>query len=316
MMTSPGAAELDLEKWQKTVDLLAELYGADAASVVKLDGDSFRVWCTSEQENRLDSEGTSFPSDMKTHCRAVLEADGLHYVKCSDEDPQWCDAPPRKLGVNSYLGFPVKRPDGSFFGTICVKNSTATDYSDAFVKMLAQFRDLMEADLTVADYTRQIECMARTDSATGLANRRGLAHYLDNAEGRGGSYSLLYFDLDNLKRTNDSYGHRAGDLAITLLSETFQAQMRTGDIAARVGGDEFVLIVRVKEADEANQLCARLAAEYANKCKAHVELSLVGVSYGAMFVPDAEDPLTLDELLSHADTLMYAHKRHRKGGGP
>ena len=307
----------NLDKWQKTVDLVAELYGAAAASIVELQGSTFEVLCTSGGErNRLDERHGTFPLSLNSFCRATMETGALFYVNKGDTHPEWATAPPvQKLGVISYLGVPIRRPDQSFFGTICVKHDEGTDYSDVFVRTLEQFRDLIEADLLLEERARQMEAMALTDVATGCANRRGLRDYVSRQDpSNTDGWGILYFDLDNLKATNDRFGHDCGDRAIELLGRTLTEHAREHDIAARVGGDEFVLMARLPDAEVLDAIRARIVAAFDRGREAQVELALIGVSVGTLYIDPDQRPLDLDTLISFADARMYDSKRARKAG--
>ena len=301
-----------LEKWQKTVELLAELYGAAAASIVELKGEHFEVVATSGGgANRLDAACVDFPLDLDTYCREIYETDARLYVPDGRSDPRWADAPPVKFDVVSYLGFPIHHPDNRFFGTICVKHFDGTDYSDVFVRALEQFRDLVEADLALAHQASQLDALASTDAATGCANRRGLRRYVDSSPSRGDK-GVLYLDLDNLKKTNDRYGHDSGDEAIALLAAALKSQLRGNDIAARVGGDEFVCIADVPSASALDALRQRIVDTFTAEARSRPNLEYIGVSVGMSYFAASDEPLDLDTLLKGADERMYADKLARK----
>ena len=307
--------ELQLRKWQKTIELLAELYGASSVSIVELKNDSLEIMVTSGQgSNCLDDAHTVFPLSTKTYCRRVLETDAMLYVKQSDQDLYWqTDISKDVAKISSYLGFPIKRPDQSLYGTICIKNQTSTDYSEVFIRTLEQFRDLVEADLLLEDQKRQLERMANTDVSTGCANRRGLENYVQrqsDIEDMG--WGVLYFDLDNLKATNDRFGHQFGDQGIELLGNILSQQAREDDIAARVGGDEFVLIARLPSDDLLEIIKERIMSSFEQmKCQIS-ELSLMGVSVGVSFIDASTDEVNIDTLLTYADEQMYHFKKAKK----
>ena len=130
--------ELQLHKWQKTIELLAELYGANSVSIVEQKSDALEIQVTSGGgKNSIDEAKSLFPLSVKTYCRCVLETNAMLYVKQSDQDPYWQnDVPAAVAKIASYLGFPIKRPNQSLYGTICVKSDEGTDYSDVFIRTL------------------------------------------------------------------------------------------------------------------------------------------------------------------------------------
>lgn len=106
--------------------------------------------------------------------------------------------------------------------------------------------------------------LASTDPLTGLANRRALTELLDrelhNAERYGAPLAFLVFDLDDLKEINDTRGHAAGDEALREFAEILRSSARRGDIAARIGGDEFVLVMTQTDRIAAEAVLRRLYA--------------------------------------------------------
>ena len=154
-----------------------------------------------------------------------------------------------------------------------------------------------------------------TDGLTGLNNRRGFmilaTGLLKFARRAGYPLCLIYIDLDSLKYINDTFGHAGGDAAIThfarILSETF----RDSDVTGRLGGDEFVvLIIDATESDLAD-MQARLQSNVdAHNLQSAPDYAL-SFSMGVIRV-DQNSTITMEELLSQADTAMYQHKKSRK----
>lgn len=150
--------------------------------------------------------------------------------------------------------------------------------------------------------------LAATDLLTGLPNRRA---FLDHVAGAADDLNgvLLMLDVDNFKRINDSYGHAIGDQCLCALAAHIRREIRQGDVVARVGGEEFVVLL--VGADE------RLAIEIGDRLCAGVEIALpalagvlrVTVSAGATTV--GQPPL-IDELLRRADEALYRAKRAGK----
>lgn len=310
---------VDLEKWQQTVELLADLYGAAAASIVELRGDDFEVVSTSGGgSNPLDKACATFPVDIHSYCRRIMETGAPLYVRQGDQDPEWKDAPPVvRAGVISYLGFPILRPDNTFFGTICVKHDQGTAYSKTFIDTLEQFRDLVQGELALVDRAQRLERMMELDGETGCANRRGLRRFFDRLDAEEtATWGVVYLDLDNLKVTNDTHGHEYGDIAINLAGSVLLRNVREGDLAARIGGDEFVLIARVPDATSLDALRGRLVDEFDQARRAVPQLDRIGFSSGTVLLDEAGSRLDLDAVLRHADAAMYDDKRRRRQARP
>ncbi|WP_100644089.1 putative bifunctional diguanylate cyclase/phosphodiesterase [Alteromonas facilis] len=157
----------------------------------------------------------------------------------------------------------------------------------------------------------QLEKMAMFDTLTGLPNRSMLMYQIEKHIGAlkrsNKSVALMFLDLDDFKRINDSYGHGLGDALLGKLAKRVSKQLRIADIAARFGGDEFaVLLTDVNTQQDAEIVAEKLLQSF----KAPVELKehrfFVSVSIGIAITQ--EDDVTSTELLRHADIAMYEAK--------
>jgi len=156
--------------------------------------------------------------------------------------------------------------------------------------------------------------LSLTDELTGLYNRRRFfvltEQYLKVAIRAKKRSLLLYIDMDDLKWINDHCGHNTGDQALMDLGSILKKTFRESDIIARIGGDEFVILLESTDEND-EMLITRLdenIRDYNAKVSQDYKLSIsVGV---AQF--DPEYPISIDELLSKADVLMYAQKRKRR----
>jgi diguanylate cyclase (GGDEF)-like protein len=161
----------------------------------------------------------------------------------------------------------------------------------------------------IEELIRELRASASSDPLTGLANRRGLglayARELARHQRHGGAFALLVCDLDRFKQINDGLGHKAGDRALVEIAGILRAHVRPGDTAARIGGDEFAVLL--SDADDVLAACVaeRLDAavdEHAARERWPGSMSLgVGVS--------DTDGVSLDDLMRHADSRLYLAKR-------
>ncbi|GAB5488823.1 MAG: hypothetical protein Pars2KO_23930 [Parasphingorhabdus sp.] len=158
---------------------------------------------------------------------------------------------------------------------------------------------------------REMEDRAHHDVLTGLANRRffldGLKVRISRCQRYGDKTALLFLDVDGLKQVNDRHGHQAGDLLLTRLAAILADNIRVSDMVARIGGDEFAVLLDNIGPAEVDQKVAFLQnliqsddIEFGDQ---HLNLS---AAIGHCFV-GPED--TVDDLMSRADAAMYREKR-------
>ena len=160
---------------------------------------------------------------------------------------------------------------------------------------------------------KELLSLSLTDELTGLYNRRRLfvlmEQYLKIANRTKKRLLLLYIDMDDLKRINDQYGHNEGDQALMDFAAILKVTFRQSDIVARIGGDEFVILLESTDEND-KTVTTRLQENlrnYNNKLTIDYNLS---VSIGAApFDPD--HPVSIDELLDQADSSMYVQKGKR-----
>jgi diguanylate cyclase (GGDEF)-like protein/PAS domain S-box-containing protein len=157
---------------------------------------------------------------------------------------------------------------------------------------------------------RVLEHHANHDPLTGLANRRRLEQALRNALGdaaeSGGQVSLLFLDLTGFKQVNDRGGHEAGDRVLCEVARRLQQGVRQVDLVARVGGDEFVVLLPGCDAEHARGMAQQLCQQLRVPCTLGDGPLRMHASIGiATFPADAQTP---EALLAHADKAMYASR--------
>ncbi|RDJ24921.1 EAL domain-containing protein [Bosea caraganae] len=156
----------------------------------------------------------------------------------------------------------------------------------------------------------RIEQMARFDELTGLANRfefnNRLAEAFDRLERTGEPFALLYIDLDGFKQVNDSLGHDIGDRVLVETASRLRGAIRGGDLLARFGGDEFVLILPSASHSVVTTIAQRMIDAMGSAFQLDTKTVYVTASVGIAMAP--HDAATPADLLRHADTALYKAK--------
>jgi diguanylate cyclase (GGDEF)-like protein/PAS domain S-box-containing protein len=188
----------------------------------------------------------------------------------------------------------------------------------------AHFGGTMAVLTDITDRKRmeeEIRALSLRDELTTLYNRRGFMtladHQIKTATRLKKKVAILYLDVDNLKRINDSGGHKMGDRALVEIAFVLKKSFREADIVGRLGGDEFCVLAMESNKIDAAMLTQRLQAKldlFNTRSSAEAGFSL-SVSIG-VFTRDPEYPVTIEEMLSRADHLMYEQKRSKKSGEP
>jgi diguanylate cyclase (GGDEF)-like protein len=153
------------------------------------------------------------------------------------------------------------------------------------------------------------------DDLTRLYNRRGFlvlaGNYFKRAKHTRQPYALVFIDLDGMKQINDTLGHSEGDRALVEAAELLSSCVRQSDIVARIGGDEFVLLLEATTENAIRQRLSQQLDVYNARAGRRYRLSFsVGVATGG-----GDKCFTLEELLAEADGLMYRQKAQKKAAG-
>jgi diguanylate cyclase (GGDEF)-like protein len=169
--------------------------------------------------------------------------------------------------------------------------------------------ELAEMEMRLAE----LELLADTDTLTPLPNRRAFLRRLDAVVRYAARHqtpaAMLYIDLDGLKQINDDFGHQAGDAVLLHISSQLTDSLRATDMVARIGGDEFGLILDHLDEDDArakaNALSEKISAEPFDVGGAKINIR---VTIGLAMVRAGEG---VESLIERADAAMYANRLHR-----
>ena len=213
------------------------------------------------------------------------------------------------MGLNSGISLPITR-QGRVFAVLNLATNRTTPFTAEDRAVLAMFASLMSVTIDRVYIAEMLEHQARRDPLTGLANRREfdrvLAEALEQAQQGCAPMSLCFIDVDHFKTINDSFGHHAGDMLLKSISEQMLCALSKNDVLARVGGDEFALLLKDCALADAIRVAERLRAivdgHVSRFEQQHFSVSL---SIGIAEISPGD---TTSEVISNADSACYLSK--------
>jgi diguanylate cyclase (GGDEF)-like protein len=181
-------------------------------------------------------------------------------------------------------------------------------------RLRRQLTDQIQSLTKVEVLATEVYKLAALDQLTGLYNRRSgeqrLVEEMSRAQRHGRPLTVLIVDLDGLKQVNDKHGHAAGDLMLKSFAERLNRAIRGSDLAVRLGGDEFLILLPECRPEEVRHVLARLSGVV---IECNGEKLVTSFSSGWTDFKPGETP---EELLKRADEAMYARKRAGKNQEP
>jgi diguanylate cyclase (GGDEF)-like protein len=220
-----------------------------------------------------------------------------------------------------YLPLQVR---GRTVGLLTVQSYQRFAYSDRNVETLRALASFIAIALenslileVLTETNDKILHMANHDNLTELPNRRLLSEFLEDylplARRKNERFAVLYIDLDDFKPINDDFGHGSGDEVLKVVAGRLRATLRQSDTVARVGGDEFVAVIRdVKSAESVEKTVRKVLDAVSRSITVGGEERRVSASIGVSRFP--EDGASTDELIKNADEAMYRAKRESAQG--
>ncbi|WP_431246163.1 diguanylate cyclase domain-containing protein [Leifsonia xyli] len=293
---------------QELVDILArtvaKAYQAEQSAVFLLD--DLGTFTQASGSNPMRSiDDAAVLVDRASGLRKVLTVSG---PTAGDEVASVLGHAMRDSGIDALLVAPIQHDD-VLFGVFVAYflhprqfDSEAAPLADALAGQAAQA-------MTTLRLQRKLEHAAMHDETTGLPNRRRLeTQLLEYGRSSSALVATLFIDLDGFKRVNDGLGHHVGDLLLREVGERLQSAVRTEDLVARYGGDEFVVVCEVPE--------TAAAEDVADRIRRSIELPFQDVPDGfpisasiGMSIARTEDPAwNPDRLIREADHAMYSAK--------
>ena len=304
---------------EQLLDHVATVIPFDSATVLLLEGNLVRIKRHRGYE-RFDMSDSfqSFarPLDELPHLLQMVQTGCAQVVPDTQGDPSWAHLIHTNIArhVRSWIGAPIVVRD-ELLGFLSLEKVEPGFYRTEMLESLAALATQAGLALQNARLYAEQQHLAMTDSLTSLYNRR---YFMETAEREfqracrhHSPLAVLMLDLNGFKQVNDRYGHAAGDRALQALAPSLVANVRSMDIVARYGGDEFVILLPDCGEPEARRIVARLETEI-RQISIPVADGILALSLSiGVAVSDWHAAETLDRLLNRADDDMYRVKaRH------
>jgi diguanylate cyclase (GGDEF)-like protein/PAS domain S-box-containing protein len=288
----------------------SRVLGADSGAVVRFDESEHGVvvgsWANADKLRR--QEGTRLPLAGGSATAQVSATGRPSRV----EDYGTLDAETRAaLGQMPFrcgLAAPI-RAGADLWGALTVQSRHRDALPPLSEERLADFAELVGMAIANADVFAQMARQAETDPLTDLPNRRKLEQSMEEAvetaKAEDRTLSVLVLDLDDFKRVNDVHGHDAGDAVLRAVARSLEAALRPCDLAGRLGGEEFLVLL-----PDTGTRGAALVAERLRVAVSHitgVERAPMTASFGVATYPSHAD--SAGELFRAADAAMYQAKK-------
>lgn len=246
--------------------------------------------------------GLSVKQEKILYSKDVMQDDRVDKTAC------------QRVGINSMLVVPLKYDD-SCVGVLKVASKTIDYFGHCETYILSLISDMVAAIIfhAIKFSSDELYYKATHDSLTNLGNRAkhydDLRQHIDLAQAKNSKFTLMLFDMDGLKRINDTYGHSAGDEAIKVFAERL-SYLESQGLFARLGGDEFAAIFpALASKEQAQKTVDLLFTRFEQPCHWQGRDMPVKASVGYAIFPD--DGQTVNTLMEVADQNMYRQKKRK-----
>ena len=294
--------------------------GAEAGSLLLRDqrGDTYRYVAAVGYDLAGLAEVTFDDADVASNAADGRRAHVVHSFERSDEPPERLAAlltAGRLREIRASLLVPIEL-EGRRTALLSLDSLSAPNAFDPQAHALAEaFASQVATLIKRRALEHELEYMAYHDNLTGLPNRTlfhdRLQQAVTRAQRADGRGAALFVDLDNLKVTNDALGHAVGDALLQAVGERLRAVVRAEDTVARIGGDEFTLVLpKVEDAAAAARVAEKILSTLRRPFILLGHEVHVSASMGITLFPD--DGTDADTLIRHGDTAMYQAKAQGK----
>jgi diguanylate cyclase (GGDEF)-like protein/putative nucleotidyltransferase with HDIG domain len=223
--------------------------------------------------------------------------------------------PAKSSSLRAALAVPLSGVNG-ILGVMALYRAERDSFSKENLRILLAISSKVALAIENALTHRLLETSITTDYLTNLPNARSLFLSLDNevarAQRTGSSLAVVVCDLDGFKQVNDRFGHMTGNKVLRLIANGLREQCGSADYVARMGGDEFVILISGGDDEELDRKIDRLRSVARKAGDSTPEPTALSMSVGVAIYPD--DAKDAEDLLAEADRRMYKSKRLRKKG--
>ncbi|MES2626187.1 MAG: sensor domain-containing diguanylate cyclase [Pseudomonadota bacterium] len=288
------------ERFDRVTRMAKRLFGVPIALVSLIDMN--RQWFKSA----VGIDVTETSRDVSFCAHAILGKSVL-VIPDATKDIRFADNPlvTGEPHIRFYAGCPIESPDGHKIGTLCVIDRQPRSFAGEDIEALADLTHIIERELAVVQ-------MATIDELTHISNRRGFMllaeHSLRLCERQSIPAALVFLDLDKFKPINDAFGHAEGDRVLKYFATQMMQTSREADVNARIGGDEFAMLLINTNNDLAEARVARLRMAVEQHNQESRRGYGVAFSHGIVaFDPGKHE--NMEAILADGDALMYQVKK-------
>ena len=291
------------ERFDRITRVAKQLFDVPIALVSLVDTD--RQWFKSCIGLDVSETGRDI-----SFCGHAILNDDVFIVENALKDIRFSDNPLVKGGpeIRFYAGSPIAMPSGNKLGNLWIISPKARTFGADQSALLNDLSKIVINELISQQAATQ-------DVLTGIYNRRGFdmlaKKTIANCARYGWKTTLIYFDLNKFKEINDTYGHQAGDVALTSFTQLLTSIVRDSDIIARLGGDEFVVMLMSTDIKSAFSKIESFMKELQKFNLESSQPFQLSASYGAVEY-SVDKHSTVEELICEADRLMYVQKQKGK----
>lgn len=293
------------ERFDRVTRMARRLFGVPISLVSLVDED--RQWFKSAQG--LDASQTAREVSF---CGHAINEDGLFIIPNTLADERFHDNPlvTDAPNIRFYAGCPLKLRQGINIGTLCLIDSKPREMDEEDRRLLQDLGEMIEQEI------KSIQ-MATLDSLTMISNRRGFMTLVDHSlkvcRRNQLPISILLFDLNKFKAINDTYGHHEGDFALVSFAQIMLDSFRDCDVIARIGGDEFVVMLLDSDAESISVVLEKFKAATASANSRLNKPYNIEYSVGVANFP-CDTETQIEAMIQAADAAMFEDKKAHGAG--